>query len=422
MQIALEVSIVLLILYFAIRRPIISVVLLLNIYLIKSVKEIDWFNPSYLQEDLLGQDMLFGFILPVFVSFFIIARIFFLKHRKLKYRLDIIDLLLAIIIIILFFYIFISPDFYFSLEYFLKLIFIGVIYFYVTKLLISNTRDPMKMIKECFLTFYFFGIIISMIAYAIVLTNDIVILRLTLPGIHPIPFAQAIGISFLLSLLIFITKGRVLNISNSKFLIFNNFMCLYLMISLFATNTRGILVATFFSFFFFLIFNRQRISILRKMLIFLFVFAAFFIVLYYIDTSFIFRSISQDASSGERLHAFNQCFSLFYNYPFGIGTGSFNYYSNLPYPHNLFLENLANYGLLGIFWNIFLIAVICYMLYVCLKVSVKNHYSILFFIIFLYYLIETMFSFTLWMHKGLFFGFGLLSFILMVKNYNNLVE
>ena len=148
-----------------------------------------------------------------------------------------------------------------------------------------------------------------MIAYAIVLTNDIVILRLTLPGIHPIPFAQAIGISFSSFLIDIYHKRKVLNISNSKFLIFNNFMCLYLMISLFATNTRGIFSCYLFSFFF-LIFNRQEISILRKMLIFLFVFTAFFIVLYYIDTSFIFRSISQDASSGEKLHALINVFFI----------------------------------------------------------------------------------------------------------------
>jgi O-antigen ligase len=417
MNTLIAVCLFIFILILGIRKPIVAIVLLINIYLIKAIPYIDWYDPSYTAEDLLGNDIVFGAILPLLVIFLIIGKIFFSKFHKLVYKLDVFDFLLGALTIILLVYIFVSPDFYFSLDYFLRFIFIGLSYYFVVKLVLFNVKDPVKALKESLLTFYFFGIIISLTAYLIILLNKVIILRLTLPGIHAIPFSQAIGMSFIISFVIFITKGRVLDIKSSKFLFFNNFILFYLMVSLFATNTRGILLSSFLSILFFLIFKTIRITFLRKMLLFSSMIPVLLFLLYYIDTSHIFRDLSQDQSTAERFIAFNQCISIFYDNIFGVGTGAFHFHSTLPYPHNLFLENLVNYGIIGIFWNIFFVFVIGYGLYICLKIRRKYYYSILIFTMFLFYFIETMFSFTLWMQKGMFFSLGVLSYILYMKDY-----
>lgn len=410
----LEIAIFFIVLIISIKRPGVGLVLLINIYAIRSLAEINWHAPCYLMDCQIGSNLLLGIILPILSLFLIVLKIY-MKNKTIIYPFDKIDILLLFLASIVLIYSVFSPDIYASIEYFIKFILIGLSYYVVGKIYIFNEKDLTRVIREVFLSFYFIGLFLSLIAYLVLYLNDLVIIRLTLPGIHPIPFAQSVGMSFILSFILFFTDGKILNIKSKSFLFFNNIVLLYLTITLFATNTRGILLASILTLLLMIIFNPIRIKKIK-----IFIFSILFLLgtiylVTVIDINFLFNRLlnsATDQSIGDRFIAYTDSIEIFSEHMFGVGTDTFRLYSLLPYPHNLFLQNIAEYGLLGLIWNYLFIALIIYLFYIAFTIRNKFPLSILFYFIFIYYVIETMFSFTLWMHKGLYFSMSFLSYII----------
>lgn len=382
-------------------------------YSIRSFAVIDWSNPLYYSDN--PPSIIFGLILPV-VSFSLIFAGIFIRNKFIRYPFDVIDFLLILLTIILLVFSIFSPDIDNSIEYFAKFLVLGLSFYVVGKICIFNADNPMNIIKEIFLGFYFLGILLSLSAFVILYFNNLTIGRLTLPGCNPIPFAQSVGITFVLSFILFITDGEILKIKRKSFLVFNLIVLIFITFSLFATNTRGILLASVASTLFFILLNPIKIK--RKIIFLLFVLLTGIIFLVVIiDIKFLFVSLLQ-LLSGEsiniRLLAYNDAIQIFSEHIFGIGTNGYSHYSFLDYPHNLFLQNIAEYGIFGLIWNCLFVALMGYILYIIFRFRSVMPVFILFYVLFIYYFIETMFSFTLWMHKGLYFSLGILSYVLFL--------
>ena len=415
----MELLLFTLILIIVYQRPGIGLVLLLNIYLIRSIPSIDWDNPGYLADDALGRSLIMGVLLPMISMLFIFFKSIIYNKFKVFYRLDIYDFLIISLLLILVVYIPVSPTVYLSTEYFLKVLFLGASYYFISKYLLLNSNDSKIIIKDIFLTVYYFGIVISILAILILLFNKILLIRLTLPGIHPIPFSQSIGASFLVSLSIFISEGKLLNVLSKRIIKFNSLFLIYLGIALLMTNTRGVLLAACVCSFMLIIFNPYKV---KKRKVFFYGVPIIIIFLYLvilIGPDFLFRRVfnsSNDESISNRMYAYLDSIKIFQNNPFGIGTGAFGSYSRLGYPHNLILQNIAEYGIIGFVWSLLLLIGMFYSMTIAFIIRKRVSYSIVIVVFFLYYFIESMFSFTLWMQKGLFLSFGLLSYIAYLKS------
>jgi hypothetical protein len=70
---------------------------------------------------------------------------------------------------------------------------------------------------------------------------------------------------------------------------------------------------------------------------------------------------------------------------------------------------MAQYGVLGILMNSYFIFSLFIIFWISNKAKSRNFIYSLLFIFIIYFFVETMVSFTLWMHKGLYVTLGLFS-------------
>ena len=231
-----------------------------------------------------------------------------------------------------------------------------------------------------------------------------------MPGVHPIPYSQLIGLGVIASFLIFITNGSYFNIQSKFSLNFNKIILPFLLIVLFATNTRGVMVSLFAFILFYVLLSKVKI---KKSILYISggaVGLVLFFAISYIDFDVLFErlfSTYTKKSTDDRFIAYYDSIQLFINHPFGIGSESFQNFSILPYPHNYFLELISLYGVFGLFLALLLILAILYMFYITSKLKKTDNTFVILMGLVLYFLIESMFSFTIWMHKGLYLTIGL---------------
>ncbi|KYJ87308.1 O-antigen ligase family protein [Sulfurovum riftiae] len=397
------------IIYCAWKYPPISFALLLHIYLIRSLGEINIHNLCYTGECQISSDFLFGALLPI-ISLVIIGTKVILT-KKIKYTFDLFEILIFLLTSMVILGTNFSYDRAIGLEYSLKFILLGVSYYYIAKLYFSSTQNLASDIKLFFIAQYLIGISLGTIALLLWMSHDSYVVQLTLPGTHPIPFALLLGISFITAFVISTTNGEVFSIQNKYLLFLNNLFMGYLLLLIFLTNVRGVLLATIVTIVMYTLLNPKYI-LKPKFLIFLTGFISS-IILFIINIGiekFFGRLLqsSDDQSISERVLAYTDSIDIFSNNLFGVGTYSFQFYSFLKYPHNMFMELIVNFGLFGLIL-IYLILAFIFLLILYLFLNPKNYTLILLFSMLLYFFIESMFSFTLWMHKGLFFSMGIFS-------------
>ena len=231
-----------------------------------------------------------------------------------------------------------------------------------------------------------------------------------MPGVHPIPYSQLIGLGVIASFLIFITNGSYFNIQSKLSLNFNKIILPFLLIVLFATNTRGVMVSLFAFILFYAVLSKVKI---KKSVLYLSggaVGLMLFFAISYIDFDVLFErlfSTYTKKSTDDRFIAYYDSIQLFINHPFGVGSESFQHFSILPYPHNYFLELIAQYGIFGLFLALLLMLTILNMFFITSKLKKADNTFVILMGLVLYFLIEAMFSFTIWMHKGLYLTMGL---------------
>ena len=395
--------------YSAWKYPPIAFSLLLNIYLIRSLGEINIQSLCYSGECKIGSSILLGALLPI-ISLTIIG-IKVILAKKIKYTFDVFDVLIFLLTIMIIVGTNFSYDLNIGLEYSLKFILLGVSYYYITKLYFSSTQTLESDIKLFFMSQYIMGILLATIALLLWNSHDTYVVQLRLPGIHPIPFAVLLGISFITAFIVSTTNGKVFSIQNKYLLFLNNLFMGYLLLLIFMTNVRGVLLATIIIIILYTLSNPKYIF-QPKFLVFFTGFISFIVVfILNIGIEKFFGRLlksSDDQSISERVLAYTDSIEIFSNNLFGIGTYSFQFYSFLEYPHNMFMELIVNFGLFGLIF-VYLILASVFLLIVRLIFYPRNYILILLFLMLLYFFIETMFSFTLWMHKNLFFSMGILS-------------
>ena len=152
-------------------------------------------------------------------------------------------------------------------------------------------------------------------------------------------------------------------------LVSRGFLLVFLLMILFASNTKGILLSIIISVLIMLYLKGFKISKKLLVLMFLVIMPLIFYVVSTIgyESLFerLFRSLGDD-SINHRLLSYGESFEIFMRFPLtGSGPGAYDVFGYLPYPHNFFLENIAQYGILGVIINIYFL----FMLYVIFEIS-----------------------------------------------------
>ncbi len=408
--------IIITVLLFSWYKPPVAFALLLQTNIIRSLAQLEINKPCYFCQ--MDPDPVLGAILPV-LSFIIILFKIDLRKGKLKYHFDKFDLFFLMLIIALTVSTVISYSITDSIEYSLKFLILAFPYYFIVKIYFLNSDKDLK--SEVILFFkisLYLSLIFSFLAISIVAYNGDTIWRLTIPKVHPIPYSLLIGLGVLISIIILLTKNTHLFYTKkyqTKIIFISS---VFLLLVQFATNTRGVLVSLIIGLIYLLKINPikiKKIYLYGGIISFLLLLG---IILSQLDLTYYFRRFSElttDVSILQRIKVYLESFSILYETHFlGTGPGAFKYYSFLEYPHNLFLENMAVFGIMGIIINIYLILLIFWLLNNS-KVWKENILLVLTISIFLFFLSETMFSFTLWMHKGLYLSMALISVLYRKK-------
>ena len=121
------------------------------------------------------------------------------------------------------------------------------------------------------------------------------------------------------------------------------------------------------------------------------------------------RSLGDD-SVNHRILSYYESFEIFLQLPLtGTGPGAYGVIGFLDYPHNFFLENMSQYGILGILMNIYFFFLLFIIYWISNRSKNRNFLYSLLFVFIIFFFVETMVSFTLWMHKGMYVTLGLFS-------------
>lgn len=394
-------------------RPYYGFVLLLNINLIRNLINIELVDPCLKCTS--ENDIVLGAVLPIAGFLIIIYRLSLIK--KLKYVFDFFDYFIISTLILLIFSSLVSNHAYESLEYSLRYLFLCVPFFVITKTYFLNTK---KITDKVYKVLYFsmdFALVFGLIAIAVVVVSGYVeeyakfgvVMRLTIQGVHPIPFAQAIGFGLLSS--IFIIIRNIKTQEKSNILILKSAL---LTIILLYTNTRGVIISFLISIGFLLFFALKKPRISKKIIRLLFATAGglLLVIIFLLDFESLFGRFYSDESAFIsvvlRFGSLEDSVEIFLKNLFaGVGPVGFSYISELPYPHNFFLDYIVFFGVLGIIISTFFIFFVIDLFRVTNRYKHQNYLFVLFFTLFIFYFIETQVSFTLWMHKGLYFALGL---------------
>jgi O-antigen ligase len=395
------------VIFTALRRPGITLALILNINNVKALLTNSCHPIKY---DILENSVAFGVVTPAL--FFLILIIRLNEKEFLKYRLDIFDLFFIILCLNICGILFFASNFQENFLEASKIIFLGVPYYFVVKLFLVNSEDITKiLIKDFFITVIILSLIMAVMACYFYITTDFIALQgyqmvqLTYPGVYVIPFSQMVGLGIIGSLFLLYYEP----ILKKKWLIIIN---VFLIIILLLTKNRGNQLSFIVSVLLFAnIIFKEKIS--RKTLGLIFLIVSIFIITL-IQTPEISNKlfsrilgVLEDKSILDRIESYQISFQVFKENIFGIGFNKFNDYYYLDYVHNILLEVVVFFGLPGILLAVILLAIFFGLL--ILKKNKENTYLNIAIILFVYYFIEAQFSYTLWMQKGLFISMAFLS-------------
>tara|TARA_B110000211_G_C14090125_1_gene558569 strand:- start:4032 stop:5288 length:1257 start_codon:yes stop_codon:yes gene_type:complete len=412
----IEFVIFITIIFATIWSSIAGFVMLINIYLIKSLKYI---STGELQGLTSNTELLLSFILPVSVVLIVLIKLI-LNKIKIKYKFDLFDFFFILLIILLAFGTLFAYDINNAIGFTIKVIFFGYCYFFIIKLyLSSNVETIRKKLEIFFLSSLFLSIILAIISIIYLVSTGAPISRLSLPATNVIPFSQLIGLGVLILWFNLITVGSFLNVKNKYFLFLNIPFFALLFISLIITNTRGVIIATIASMSLIVLLvkgTRRTIKTLKlKTIIMVSVVSMTIFIINIIGVEVLLdRTLNHSiASNEERYIILNDSIRLISNNIFGIGTNDFSQHSVAEYPHNIFLELIVSFGIFGFALSIFLILI---NIHTFVYLDRRDLVNVFLYLLTIFYLIEAQFSFNLATNKGLYVSFGLLSAYLFFKN------
>lgn len=390
-----------------------GLILLLNINIIRNLGSISIQNPCL--KCISDQDIVLGGVLQVLGLIIVFVKGTSIKNPK--YKLDFIDIFLGLTFLLLIVSSGISDSPNEAFLYTTKYLLLGIPYFFVTKALLINSKDFKEKLTKMLVFSVNLSVIFGIIAVIVVIISGYeepyakygVVMRLTIQGVHPIPFAQSVGFGLLSALFLIINKIKTRK-SALKLL----FKTAFLIIILLFTNTRGVVVSLVFSIIVAggIYLKIPKINKKTATIILISSLSLLVAIIIFVDTKAIFGRFYSDQLAFEsillRFDSLYESVRIFrQNFYTGIGPTAFPTYSVLPYPHNFILEYIVFFGIWGAIL-ILLLTIFILELYIVTSKNKKDIYYPFLFITFLFYFIETQVSFTLWTHKGLYFSLGLL--------------
>jgi len=409
MEIILSLFAALVILYICWWKPIVGIAVLTQINLIRAVVSLDLNDICFRCVN--DSDPFLGAIIPL-LGFAVILIKLYSKNKKVNFRLGFIDLFFVLTIFTLVYTTIFSADIITSVIYTSKFLLLAFSYYFIGKTILLNSNQPDKLIIEFLKTTLILGVVLGTISLILLLYEGGTVNRLTIPGVHPIPFSQLIGFAILVIISSLIIDKKIFPIELGSIML-RGFLFVYLLIILFASNTKGILLSVFIALIIMLYLKGFRVNKKLILLMTIVIIPLVFYVIYIIgyDNLFerLFKSLGDD-SVNYRILSYGESFEIFLKFPLtGSGPGAYDLFGFLPYPHNFFLENIAQYGILGLFINIYFIFSLILLFSISNKSKKRNFIYSLLFILIIFFFIETMVSFTLWMHKGMYISLGLFS-------------
>ena len=406
----------LLILYICWWRPIAGLAVLVQINLIRAVVSLDFNDLCF--RCINESDILLGAVIPL-LGFLLILVKLYSKNKNLKFRLSFIDVFFILVIVTLFYTSIFSANIAASVAYTGRFILLASSYYFISKIIILNAEEPNKLIIDFLKVTLILGVCLGIISLILLSFSSGYVDRLTIPGVHPIPFSQLIGFAVLVIISSLIIDKNLLPI-NIGSLVSRGLLLVFLLMVLFASNTKGILLSIIISFIIMLYLKGFKISKKLLVLMCLVILPLTFYVVSKIGYESLFERLFRslgDNSINHRLLSYGESFEIFMRFPLtGSGPGAYDIFGYLPYPHNFFLENIAQYGILGVIINIYFLFVLYIIFEISNRTKHKNFIFSLLFILIVYFFTETMVSFTLWMHKGLYLSLGLFSGYYFNKN------
>lgn len=404
----------------AFARPAVALACLLQIYVLRVavfpqiISSCESFRICKVESD-----PIFGAALPV-VVFSIISIMRIVKNNgKFNYTITLFDKYFAATCFMMIAGCLWTPDLSKALDITGRYLLLGMPYFFVTKLYFQNAPDKSAAIRDFFLTSYIISLFVALLAVYYYVTLGPFI-RMSLPGAHPIPFSLSVAQGFLLACGVFFTGGQAVGVTSKWFRIMNIGVIFFLLFCQFLTNTRGVTIFMGLSALILFYLNIQKIGFLKIGLVAPFLFVAFGMILSKFDPRVLFMrfiyGFRHDQSTSERIDAWSEAMDMLANSPIiGVGTDGYRFYGSLLYPHNYFLELIASFGLFGVVLSIFMIGLF---FYYAKFLNPKNGGTVqyqLVYVMALFNFLESAVSFTLWMHKGLYFWLGLLMIIATFK-------
>lgn len=410
--------ITLLLVFFSIKKPMYALAMILQSNLVRALPHVDLSNVDY--HDVNPQSVYFTIVLP-YICYFIIF-IVHLRKKSLKYVVDFSDTFFLLSIVIMFFYSFVSSSIVNSITYFFQYVLIGLPFYYLSKLFLFNIKqDVYELLKDFFAATIVIAIIMCLIALYVANHLDFLdpmyhrrfnirIARVSVPGVIPLVHAQTIGFAIVILFCSIYTNGKILKIPKSRKIVYQVLVLMFLVFNLFLANARGLILSTVVALIIFLVMYPRKISKRVKYILTSITVGATFYVIKYTNIEALFGRLLNtfnkgDGSIVQRNALYDKVIKNITSNPiFGLGTNGFE---NGYYPHNIFLDYILSFGLLGWVLSIALIIVLFYMFFHTVRLKGKHPLIVLLFALVMYFFIETLFSFTLWMHKGFYLSIGI---------------
>jgi len=424
------------VLYFSFKNTAVTLAILLNIVVFRSIPYVDYKAPYYGYYN--ENDIVLGAILPVLSFVIIIFRVCY-KKKSLKFKLDVFDVFMISLTIIMLFSILFSPDYFKSIFYTGIFIFLALPFYFVTKVYLLNSENFTKSLYTLFNATVFFTIIFSIVSLYLHEIARYPYERMTFPGVYPIPFCLFLCLGLIL-LIIYRIKPTYREGVKKNLKYFYSIPVIFLILfSIIKTNTRGPVVALILAsitllFIFFKI--KLNVKIITGFIVSVFLglvaFFSFFDV-NKVAVRFI-ELMPKDAESiTPRLLAYFDSIKILFTRPFGISVGTFGiYYSDQDsisdsgtYAHNLFMEFISSFGIFGVLLTLGLIYILLFEYNFLIKNQKKVFQDPLFFTsiaLMFFFFFETQFSFTLNTHKGFYLSLAFYSVLKFKFLKNNILN
>tara|TARA_R110002049_G_scaffold145935_1_gene308320 strand:+ start:3429 stop:4739 length:1311 start_codon:yes stop_codon:yes gene_type:complete len=406
----------------AIKKSSIAIAIILNINLFRAIPYVDYKKPYYGYYN--ENDLVLGAILPAICFMIILLKIFY-KKDKINYQVDVIDVFMIVISLVMIISLIISPNFSKSIYYTGIFLFLGCPFYFVTKLLFSNTNNIKKQFFEFVFGLIFFAFTFSLISLYLHSIAKYPYARMTFPGVFPIPFCLFLCTASIFIIIYYIKPNFKNAITKNAKILFSLPVFAIIIFSIIKSNTRGPVFSMFLASLIVLgMFFKIKLNIKIILAFIVTSFAGLIVLVTAFDINKIAMRfidlVPKDGNSlSPRLLAYADSIKLLLQRPWGISVGTFeDFYSNQAdsagssYAHNLFMELISSFGVIGLLLSLFIIYICLYEYNFIIKNQKRIFSDYLFFttiILVTFYFFETQFSFTLSTHKGWYFALALYS-------------